>query len=260
MDIIKDVPIKPIIVHNWEEFEKELQKIYEKRDQIKKGTPMYVSKLLFRGQSNSSWKLETTLERYLLTPLKVTDYFHRIYAAKPQIETHTGNVWNTMTPPDFEGWVKDQGALGLDNMPSYEYMVYLRHNGFPSPLLDWSQSPYIAAFFAFAHASTLTPKVSIYAFLEYAGQGKIGRIDAPRITVRGPYVRSHQRHFLQQCEYTMCTCFRENEWFYASHEEAFIKRPQARGEMQDMIWKFDIPSIERVNVLYLLDKSVVSQC
>jgi len=28
-------------------------------------------------------------------------------------------------------------------------MTRLRHHGFPSPLLDWPQSPYIAAFFAF---------------------------------------------------------------------------------------------------------------
>jgi hypothetical protein len=48
----------------------------------------------------------------------------------------------------------------------------------------------------------------------------------------------------------MCTCFSDKEWFYASHEEAFTQR----DEDQDLLWKFDIPSIERVEVLRLLDK------
>ncbi len=242
--------MKNVAVTSWEEFEEELRKISAEQERIKKGTPLHVSRLLFRGQSDSTWKLETTLDRYLPKQLKVTDYFHYIHAAKPQIETHTGHVWNTKTPPEFDRWVEDQGALGLDNMPDYDYMVYLRHHGFPSPLLDWSQSPYIAAFFAFAHVSTRILNVSIYVFLECVGHGKICNTEEPFITVRGPYVRSHRRHFLQQCEYTMCTCFSGKEWFYDSHEKALEKG----GEYQDLLWKLDIPLSERMKVLHLLDQ------
>lgn len=39
---------------------------------------------------------------------------------------------------------------------SYGFMTRLRHHGFPSPLLDWPQSPYIAAFFAFNKKKIVT--------------------------------------------------------------------------------------------------------
>jgi hypothetical protein len=39
---------------------------------------------------------------------------------------------------------------------SYDFMTRLRHHGFPSPLLDWPQSPYTAAFFAFNKKEIVT--------------------------------------------------------------------------------------------------------
>ena len=44
-------------------------------------------------------------------------------------------------------------------------MAYLRHHGFPSPLLDWSRSAYVAAYFAFNKAvEASNGRVSIYVF------------------------------------------------------------------------------------------------
>jgi hypothetical protein len=130
-------------------------------------------------------------------------------------------------------------------------MVYLRHHGFPSPLLDWSYSPYVAAFFAFKDDSAVRPeKKSIYAYCESPQGVKGGALGEPTIRRIGPYVRSHARHFRQQSDYTICGCLDlDSGWRFDSHQSAFDNR-RAR---QDYLWRFDLPSSERLTVLRKLN-------
>ncbi len=165
---------------------------------------------------------------------------------KPQIETITDRKWDLPIWPDLDNWWKEYDNV-WHSLPGYDYLIYLRHHGFPSPLLDWSRSPYVAAQFAFANA--YSDQIAIYAYLEYAGRGKVGGSDAPLIKGIGPYVRSHSRHFLQQSEYTVAYQFRKEGWWYAPHESVFADA----SEEQDRLWKFTLPATERLRVLRILD-------
>ncbi len=241
-----------IVLRTWEEFEKELKRLDNERLQKK-----CRAKFLYRGQKGYSLNLSTTLERNGKEKISLKEYHHLINIVKPQIESFTGTNWNVLTyPNDIDNWLKDNdtfipGAFGwTDFQNTYSYMAYLRHYGFPSPFIDWTNSPYIAAYFAFRHHSSSDNDAAIYSYL--ASTSDIGLRSAstnePQIHTFGPFIRTDRRHFLQQSHYTICI-IRDDEWRYVSHEGAF-----ARGDQtQDVLYKFRIPQSERMKVLKILD-------
>jgi hypothetical protein len=211
------------------------------------------SRFLFRGQTDSGFGLTTTLERIGRKGERISDYYHTISVAKPQIETFTQKTWDLADWPEVDKLLKDYDMLSLHRFPdlgTYSYMVHLRHHGFPSPLLDWTRSPYIAAYFAFRSTNEpSTGKVSIYAFSEKVNF-KISGSGSPLIRRVGPYVRTHKRHFLQQSDYTICILLDDSEgWRFAMHDDTF-SLPESH---QDFLWKFNIPWAERLKVLRILD-------
>jgi hypothetical protein len=239
------------IASSWEEFSPWLQMLEDERERLRAGSGMHVSDLLFRGQADATWKLTTTLERSYPSALRVKDYYSAAYAAKHQIEAHLGKSWDIPDTTEFDQWVDTQRMYGTRELPALEYLVYLRHHGFPSPLLDWTQSPYVAAYFALGSASVRTERVAIYAYLEYAGGAKGSSSRTPSIQTVGQYFRTHRRHFLQQSQYSLCTMKDGEHWSYTDHESAFTA---IRDEQQDLLWKFTLPLSERLPALKFLDK------
>ena len=260
--------METIYLKSWEEFENELRGLFDLRDKMKKKTAqdlggeskdIYISDILFRGQSDSEWQLRTTLERTIDKPMNMLDYYTAILSSKPEIETFTGRSWDLPSSTEYASWLNNNyGLSGVSPLQVYEYMAYLRHHGFPSPLLDWTASPYVAAYFAFRGAISQKGEekresaVSIYAYLEYLGIEKQGWAKSPFIFSLGPTIKVHPRHFLQKCQYTICSVKKtDNDRFYSFHEDVFAED----NKEQDLLWKFVIPAAERNRVLRVLERS-----
>lgn len=105
---------------------------------------------LFRGQENSNWILETS--------------FHRISkSSNLNLEVYLNNiipeVHNQMVSKGFE-------AYNLNDIQSFNsFLAKLQHHSFPTPLLDWTYSPYIAAYFGIKSTQEyISDYFSIYVF------------------------------------------------------------------------------------------------
>lgn len=118
------------------------------------------SKFLFRGQQKT-WRLSTSFHRrgrYRMSQFTNHDVkqLHRRLSA---ITTHYFDL----------SVAEENGA----------FFNLMQHHGYPTPLLDWSYSPYVAAFFAFRDWPinySGDDKVRIYLFNEQAWHKDFPRI------------------------------------------------------------------------------------
>jgi len=218
---------------NWEAFEKE---IASKLGHGAKSPGR--RRLLFRGQARASRKLQTTLERYSAKEFTEDQYYQLILGVKPAVESYTGKRWELPSVcPETDSNPMVEHA--------YEFMAYLRQHGFPSPLLDWSLSPYVAAFFAFRTSLTVNCNVAIFLYEEAPTGAKFFHPDEPVIRTLKHNITSHERHFKQQSIYTVCRKQVRSEYYFCSHEDVFLRTERE----QDLLLKYVIPGSERDKAL-----------
>jgi len=107
--------------------------------------------IIYRGQRNSDWPLRTSLDRLFLSSKnhlpKIMDAADFLIKFKYSTRGRLSSEW---IPKDDNSW----WALG-------------QHFGLATPLLDWTESPFVAAYFAFLKSANKSndkyPKRVIWA-------------------------------------------------------------------------------------------------
>ena len=124
---------------SWNEFKTQLIK------ELYKDNPFTRNKFLFRGQVNPEWPLISS--------------FDRIFDDKRDSEKLLKN---------FVTECQNQGIVERCYLEEQNSALALgQHYGLPTRLLDWSESPYFAAFFAYTGAISSNDKqefVSVWVF------------------------------------------------------------------------------------------------
>ncbi|EPN4988689.1 FRG domain-containing protein [Vibrio alginolyticus] len=104
---------------------------------------------VYRGHGSSSWKLEPTLDRIIKQP---TSKKRQSHLERFRLETRGRRG----APPSAMKDENDWWALG-------------QHHGLATPLLDWTESPFVALFFAMNKAIELGSKeITVFAIAQVA--------------------------------------------------------------------------------------------
>lgn len=144
-------------VRDWPAFRKRLQE-YASLDLRRRRL------LVFRGHASSAWPLRPTVDR------------NRDFDRDGDRDKYIKDLLD-----EFRREVIGLGAQSGAVTAGDAFELLARHHGLPSPLLDWTESPFIASFFAFQDADAFVAKSVAIWMLDCESMGAIdARIDLIR--------------------------------------------------------------------------------
>lgn len=187
--------------------------------------------MVFRGQGNSEWPIRSTLERAGIDKIFSKEYYKSIDYLKPEINSLGHHFERNFKEKEFEHNFSDIRNISFRNFPDIEYLSYLRHHGFPTPLIDVTQSEYIALFFACEDMNEETD-AKVFVFREDFGSAGVS--SSPELHKIGHYFESDRRHIAQQSEYLLALQFerveKHCEWLFVPFSSFFERENSGRCE------------------------------
>lgn len=185
---------------------------------------------IFRGYRKNDWLLEPTIDRLIDKDHRANELLRQIEYFKKSIVGRRG-----MNPPSLnedECW-----ALG-------------QHFGLYTPLLDWTYSPYVALFFAFAEKGKdddQTESRVLHCFNKKRVQDKCSGLldDNRKIEFYEPRLEEHQRIISQSGLFTISRS--------SLHIEEWITNNFPETHQQIILLKIHIDNAVRLNILKQLD-------
>src|SRR3989339_106768 len=177
--IVEDNTIKPI---PWSEFKK-LVGVLSKNN----------AGLIYRGQPNANWPIKTSFQRYSeITGVTLEKYLEFL-----------GN--------DLCYYFSSRLNKKINVADELEYgsfLALLQNHGIPTPLLDWTESPYVATYFALRNCDvSKCAEVSVYGFdlqlwkKNYDQPNKLIN-NYPYISIVRPFAWDNARQIAQSSLYT----------------------------------------------------------
>ena len=271
--------MKPHNLDSWEAFEEVVKQSNIETEELKKSrqTISSTTRIIYRGQADSRWHLKNTLEQRVKKDITVNSYFNIML-----------KIWNSSAStykkkwPDLEKEIKECNVDNIYLFPTVRansreiirFMSHLRHHGFPSPLLDWTANPLIAAFFAFENIPDATERTAIYTFRYQTGQmSNMSNMLEPTAIEIGPDIPGIERHVKQEAHYTLCAQQDDGSNFrnarFTNIEEDINKsgfyidsngNDVDLGSVKNVTHKFTIPVSERNKVLKKLQIMNINRC
>lgn len=266
---------KTVQLKNWEEFEK----------MVSEDKPSENLPTLYRGHACKKWRIKTTLERWGKNDHPIDDYDEKVgkacirsataipgaipflelgdIPAHPTFKTPKVDLTKT-SEADARANAEAVFQSGEVSKAQISRMAFLRQNGFPSPLLDWTLSPYIAAFFAFDPPPVESGSESVAIIQAKFLDGTVftGAEGRP-VSFRclDQWVVTDKKHFLQQNRYTVCTGYNQyNRPIFINHEDAIRECvKEAPGKALPFLRKYTIPISERPHFLRKLHQMNITR-
>ncbi len=223
---------------------------------------------IYRGHGDKSWELETTLERSMQNR-KLNEYHDLVLRARKRylrsfkdsragVKSIEGYPYNTSSLSNLSRLFSEHNQI-LKIPKELYFWVFLRHYGFPSPLMDWTENADVAAFFAFQKKPG-GKYVSVHGLIQGPGGAGNSNLIIINDSSTGKFSFNKRkvfidRHLKQKSVYSLF--YNDGDKanpIFASHEEMSAAN---KGEYHKNSWgyqfKFNIPASERIKVLHELD-------